>query len=172
MGRLRRTGSVRPSKIGGYGGVIAGEHRAWAAAAGQREGFHHASWWRSSARRGLKVDHRSVWEFVHEERLSFKKKSDRWRRTVLTSRPASAMEQISGWHRSFPPGVHRRDLDQDHHGAAVSWAPSGEQLNAKAPPPDWQTTTFLAALRHGKPKMIVMYQTDPGIAKRNISAPD
>ena len=30
VGRLRRTGSVRPSKIGGYKPrVIAGEHRAW-----------------------------------------------------------------------------------------------------------------------------------------------
>ena len=30
VGRLRRTGSVRPSKIGGYKPrVIAGEHRGW-----------------------------------------------------------------------------------------------------------------------------------------------
>ena len=31
------------------------------------------------AERGLKVDYRSVWTFVHDEKLSFKKKRGGWR---------------------------------------------------------------------------------------------
>jgi transposase len=39
--------------------------------------------------RGLKVDYRSVWEFVHAEKLSFKKKRGGWR-TGASRRGAAA----------------------------------------------------------------------------------
>src|SRR6516164_11725198 len=32
---------------------------------------------------------------------------------------AGAVDQVSGTDRSLPPGVHRRDLDKDQHGAAA-----------------------------------------------------
>ncbi len=49
------------------------------------------------AERGLKVDYRSVWEFVHAEALSFKKNAAR-QRTGSTRRGAAAgaVEKTSG----------------------------------------------------------------------------
>ena len=72
------------------------------------------------AERGLKVDYRTMWEFVHAEKLSLKKDAD-CRRAGSSRRrpPAGAVDQVSGPDRSHSPGVHRRDLDQDQHGAAA-----------------------------------------------------
>jgi transposase len=48
------------------------------------------------AERGLKVDYRSVWEFVHAEKLSFKKKRGGWRtRSSRRRKAASPVDQIS-----------------------------------------------------------------------------
>ncbi len=48
------------------------------------------------AERGLKVDYRSVWEFVHVEKLSFKKKPGGWRtRSSRRGKAASPVGQIS-----------------------------------------------------------------------------
>jgi len=53
------------------------------------------------ADRGLKVDYRSVWEFVHAENLSFKKKRGGWRtRSTRRGATASAMDKISKKRRS------------------------------------------------------------------------
>ena len=53
------------------------------------------------AERGLKVDYRSVWEFVHAEKLSFKKKRGGWRtRPPRRRAAASAVDKISRSHRS------------------------------------------------------------------------
>jgi transposase len=80
VGRLRRTGSVRPSKIGGYRPrVIAGEHRAWLLQRVKEKDFTLRGLVAELGARGLKVDYRSVWTFVHEEKLSFKKKRGGWR---------------------------------------------------------------------------------------------
>lgn len=80
VGRLRRTGSVRPSKIGGYKPrAIAGEHRAWLLQRVKEKDFTLRGLVAELGARGLKVDYRSVWTFVHEEKLSFKKKRGGWR---------------------------------------------------------------------------------------------
>lgn len=49
------------------------------------------------AGRGMTVDYRTVWSFVHDEGLSFKKKRSS-RRTVAAGdcTPARAVEEISG----------------------------------------------------------------------------
>src|SRR6185312_11387470 len=48
------------------------------------------------AERGLKVDYRSVWEFVHAEKLSFKKKRGGWRTRSSRRRPTtSPVDQLS-----------------------------------------------------------------------------
>jgi putative transposase len=48
------------------------------------------------AERGLKVDYRSVWDFVHSEKLSFKKKRGGWRtRPSRRGAAAGAMDKIS-----------------------------------------------------------------------------
>ena len=77
---VRRTGSVRPSKIGGYKPrAIAGEHRTWLLARIKEKDFTLLGLVGELAERGLKVDYRSVWTFVHDEKLSFKKKRGGWR---------------------------------------------------------------------------------------------
>ena len=78
--RLRKTGSLRPSQIGGYmPRAIAGEHRTWLLARIKKQDFTLRGLVAELAERGLKVDYRSVWTFVHEEQMSFKKKRGGWR---------------------------------------------------------------------------------------------
>lgn len=79
-GRVRKTGSVGPSKIGGYKPrAIAGEHRTWLLQRIKERDFTLRGLVAELAGRGLKVDYRSVWTFVHDEKLSFKKKRGGWR---------------------------------------------------------------------------------------------
>ena len=77
---LRNTGSgVAPSKIGAYKPrAIAGEHRTWLLARIKENDFTLLGLVGELAERGLKVDYRSVWTFVHDEKLSFKKRGG-WR---------------------------------------------------------------------------------------------
>jgi putative transposase len=72
--RFRATGSVRPDKMGGRRPkAIVGAHRVWLL---ERMGSHFTlrGLVAELAERGLKVDYRTMWSFVHAERLSFKKK--------------------------------------------------------------------------------------------------
>jgi putative transposase len=73
--RFRRTGSVKPDKIGGYKPKkIAGAHRDWLVQRCREADFTLRGLVAELAGRGLKVDYRSVWEFVHAEKLSHKKR--------------------------------------------------------------------------------------------------
>ncbi len=98
--RLRETGSVRPSKIGGYKPkAIAGEHRAWLLWRIKERDFTLRGLVAELGERGLKVDYRSVWAFVHAEKLSFKKNRGGWRaRPPRRRAPARAMGEVSGSH--------------------------------------------------------------------------
>jgi putative transposase len=72
----RRTGSVSPGKIGGHKPkTLRGEHRDWLIARCKERDFTLRGLVAELAQeRDLKVDYRSVWTFVHDEKLSFKKK--------------------------------------------------------------------------------------------------
>jgi transposase len=73
--RLRERGSVAPGKMGGHRPkAICGEHRVWLLQRIKDRDFTLRGLVVEPAERGLKVDYRSVWEFVHAEKLSFKKK--------------------------------------------------------------------------------------------------
>ena len=73
--RHRDTGSVAPGKIGGHRPKkIVGEHRAWLLERCRSGEFTLRGLVGELAERGLKVDYRTVWKFVHAESLSFKKK--------------------------------------------------------------------------------------------------
>ena len=75
--RLRETGSVAPGQMGGHKPrKISGEHRDWLMARCRAQAFTLNGLVAELAVRGLKVDYRSVWEFVHAEQLSYKKR--RW----------------------------------------------------------------------------------------------
>jgi len=77
--RFRETGSVAPAQIGGYKPkAIRGEHHIWLVERVQRGDFTLRGLVAELAERGLKVDYRSVWDFVHAHKLSFKKNSGGW----------------------------------------------------------------------------------------------
>jgi transposase len=72
--RLDETGSVAPGQMGGHKPKkIAGEHRIWLLQRIKERDFTLRGLVVELAERGLQVDYRSVWEFVHAEQLSSKK---------------------------------------------------------------------------------------------------
>jgi putative transposase len=94
--RLRESGSVAPGKVGGHRPkAIRGDHRLWLL---QRikDDFTLRGLVAELAERGLKVDYRVVWKFVHAERLSFKKKRGGWRtRSSGRGAAAGAVDKVS-----------------------------------------------------------------------------
>jgi putative transposase len=76
VNRFRRTGSVEPGQMGGHKPrTISGAHRDWLIGRCRATDFTLRGLVAELAsERGLKVDYRSVWEFVHAEGLSYKKK--------------------------------------------------------------------------------------------------
>ena len=72
--RKRETGSVAPGKMGGHRPkLISGKHRAWMLERMKRDFTLHGLV-TELASRGLKVDYRTMWEFLHAEKLSYKKR--------------------------------------------------------------------------------------------------
>lgn len=72
----RATGGVAPGKMGGHKPkTLRGEHAEWLIARCRARDFTISQLVEElQQERGLKVDRRSVWEFLHAEGLSFKKK--------------------------------------------------------------------------------------------------
>ena len=75
VARFRRTGSAAPSKIGGYKPKTLREgHADWLIARCKEKDFTISQLVDELYTvRGLKVDRRSVWEFIHADGLSYKK---------------------------------------------------------------------------------------------------
>jgi transposase len=72
--RFQETGSVEPGQMGGHKPkAIRGDHEAFVSRRIREGAFTLRGLVRELADRGLKVDYRSVWNFVHAEKLSFKK---------------------------------------------------------------------------------------------------
>src|SRR5262245_28641870 len=70
--RLRQTGSVAPGKMGGHRPkLISGKHRTWLLQRITAEDFTLRGLVAELAERGLKVDYRTIWSFVHAENRSF-----------------------------------------------------------------------------------------------------
>jgi transposase len=76
VARYRATGSMEPGQMGGHKPrTLRGEHAVWLTARCQEKDFTISQLVAElEQERGLKVDRRSVWEFLHAEGLSFKKK--------------------------------------------------------------------------------------------------
>ena len=85
------TGSVAPLKIGGYKlKTLRGEHAEWLIARCREKDFTISQLVEELlAVRGLKVDRHTVWDFVHAEGLSFKKKPVRQGAGSSRRRPAA-----------------------------------------------------------------------------------
>ncbi len=99
--RLRETGSVAPGQMGGHKPrSISGEHRAWLLER-MKKNFTLRGLVAELAEHGLKVDYRTVWSFVHAEKLSFKKNRGGWRtRPSRRGAAAGAVGQVSEQDRS------------------------------------------------------------------------
>jgi putative transposase len=87
--RYRAKGSVAPDQIGGYKPKkIAGDYRLWLLERCRDAPFTLRGLVSELGERGLKVDYRSVWAFVHAEQLSYKK--TRWLRASKAGRTSPA----------------------------------------------------------------------------------
>jgi putative transposase len=77
--RYHATGDVKPSKIGGHRKkTLRDAHAAWLIARCRERDFTISQLVEELFEvRGLKVDRHTVWDFLHAEDLSFKKKSVR-----------------------------------------------------------------------------------------------
>lgn len=86
--RFRETGSVAPGQMGGHKPKsIRGEYRDWLVERIREQPFTLRGLVAELAARGLKVDYRTMWEFVHAEKLSFKKNRPRQRTGSPRRRP-------------------------------------------------------------------------------------
>ena len=150
--RQQETGSVAPGQMGGHRPkAISGEHRQWVLQRTEGGDFTLRGLVAELAERGLKVDYRSVWEFVHAEKLSFKKSvaaGERDRPDVARRRA----QWIGYQNRVEPERLVFIDETWVRTDMAPlrGWAPCGDRLPAKVPHGRWKTTTFLAALRHDR----------------------
>ena len=87
--RYHATGNVKPSKIGGHRQkTLRGEHAAWLIARCREREFTISQLVAELLQvRGLKVDRHTVWDFLHAEALSFKKKPVRQGAGAARRRP-------------------------------------------------------------------------------------
>ena len=75
--RLRDTGDLSPGQMGGHRlPKISGEHRLWLIERCHSRAFTVRGLVAELGERGLHINYRSVWEFVHAEQLTYKKR--RW----------------------------------------------------------------------------------------------
>src|ERR1700686_2120096 len=100
--RLRETGSVAQGERGAHKPkAISGDHRAWLLERAKARDFTLRGLVAELPQRGLKVDYRAVWNFVHAEKLSFKKNRGGQRtRSPRHRAPAGAVAQVSRPHRA------------------------------------------------------------------------
>ncbi len=91
MQSFRLTRSAAPGRMGGHKPrTLVGAHRDWLVERCTGRDFTLRGLVAELAERGLKVDYRSVWAFVHAEKLSFKKKPCGRRTGSSRRRPAAA----------------------------------------------------------------------------------
>ena len=73
--RLKATGTVAPGKMGGHVPLkLAGAHGQWLRERMAGADFTLRGLKAELAERNVNVDYRTVWKFVHREKLTFKKK--------------------------------------------------------------------------------------------------
>jgi transposase len=97
MQRVEQTGSVAPGQMGGHKPkAISGAHAVWLSQRIRAGDFTLRGLVAELNERGLKVDYRSVWAFVHAEKLSFKKKRGGWRtRSARRGAAARPVDKVS-----------------------------------------------------------------------------
>ncbi len=92
--RLRDTGDLSPGQMGGHCvPKIAGDHRTWLIERCHARAFTLRGLVAELCERGLRINYRSVWEFVHAEQLTYKKRH--WS-PVKPSDPMSPADAANG----------------------------------------------------------------------------
>ena len=152
MQRVDETGSVEPGQMGGHKPkAISGEHAIWLSQRIKNDDFTLRGLVAELAGRGLKVDYHSVWDFVHAEKLSFKKSVAAGER----DRPDVARRRVQ-WTKYQDRVEAERLVFIDETWTRTDmaplrgWAPRGHRLPTKVPHGRWKTMTFLAALRNDR----------------------
>jgi len=139
--RFRQTGSIAPGKMGGHKPkAIAGEYRLWLLQRIKDGDFTLRGLVVELVGRGLKADYRSVWEFVHAKKLSFKKSvvaGERDRPDVARRR--AQWTKYQG--RIAPERLVFIDetWTKDNMAPLCGWAPCGQRLVGKVPHGRWKT---------------------------------
>jgi putative transposase len=102
LSQYHRTGSVAAGQMGGHRPrLIVGAHRDWLIERCRGGAFTLRGLVAELAERGLRVDYKTVWSFVHAERLSFKKNRAGWRARPPRHRaPPRAVAAVSATDRS------------------------------------------------------------------------
>jgi putative transposase len=112
--RCRETGTILPGKMGGHRPkAIAGEHRTWLLFRIKERDFTLRGRVAELSERGLKVDYKTVWNFIHAEKLSFKKNRAREpskiartsREGVSSGKNTRPGSPLSAWFSSTRPGA-------------------------------------------------------------------
>ena len=101
VAQFRAKGHIKPGQMGGHKPrMLSGEHRIWLLRRCKAGDFTlRGLVGELAAERGLKVDYRSVWEFVHTEKLSFKKNtSARRAKSSRRSKTAQPVDKVSKPH--------------------------------------------------------------------------
>ncbi len=148
----RETGSVAPKKVGGHvPRKIRDEHRDWLIVRCRERDFTLRGLVAELAERGLSVDYRTVWTFVHDEKLSYKKSQ-----LALEQERPDVARRRAQWFKYQDRVDPARLVFIDETWTKTNmaplrgWAPKGERLKTKVPHGRWETMTFLAALRHDR----------------------
>ena len=149
--RVRETGSLAPGQMGGHKPKsIRAEHAVFLTDR-IREGkpFTLRGLVAELAERGLKVDYRSVWNFVQcsaskksvvaseRDRPDVARRRGRWKERQDRIAPERLVFIDETWTRTNMEPLR-------------GWALRGERLVAKVPYGHWKTMTFIAALRHDR----------------------
>ena len=89
-----RNGSAAPGQMGGHKPKAIGEHRIWLLQRVEERAFTLRGLVAEFEARGLKVDYRTVWNFVHAENLSAKTRANE-RGQAKLKQPTASVERSS-----------------------------------------------------------------------------
>lgn len=146
----RDTGGLKPGKIGGHKPrVLTGKWAAWLrrrVLSGRRCTLRGLA--AELAARGVKTESRAIWEFLHAEGLSFKKKL----RAAEQNRPDIARKRahwLALQGRIDPQRLVFIDETwvKTNMAPLRGWGLRGRRLETHVPQGHWVTLTFVAALR-------------------------
>jgi transposase len=134
LARHRETGSAAPGQMGGYRPrKLIGAHRDWLLERTKTD-FTLRGLVAELAKRGMKVDYRTLWSFAHDEGLSFKKSVP----PVEQLRPQIARRRAQ-WkkYQGRPDPARLVFIDETWAKTNMAplrgWVPRGQRFPAKVP---------------------------------------